>query len=142
VLHGRDDKRIPFEEGRLLSALIPGSRFVPLDSCNHILFEREAAFNTFLAEMEAFLRQGDASPGFAGLTARERELVELLARGLDNHQIAAHMDLSEKTVRNHVSSVFTKLGVESRSQAIVRAREAGFGTTVPARPGEKAAPHP
>jgi pimeloyl-ACP methyl ester carboxylesterase/DNA-binding CsgD family transcriptional regulator len=134
VLHGRDDRRIPFEEGRLISALIPGSRFVPLDTCNHVLFEREAAFNTFLQELEAFLQGGTEPAAFAGLTARERELVELLARGLDNHQIAAHLDVSEKTVRNHVSNVFTKLGVESRAQAIVRAREAGFGTAVPARP--------
>jgi DNA-binding NarL/FixJ family response regulator len=58
-------------------------------------------------------------------------LLELLARGLDNHQIAAHLELSEKTVRNHVSSVFGKLGVESRAQAIVVAREAGYGTAVP-----------
>jgi pimeloyl-ACP methyl ester carboxylesterase/DNA-binding CsgD family transcriptional regulator len=140
VLHGRDDRRIPFEEGRLLSALIPGSRFVPLDSCNHVLFEREAAFNTFLQELEAFVREDAPGDAFPALTARERELLELLARGLDNHQIAAHLDLSEKTVRNHVSSVFTKLEVESRAQAIVRAREAGFGTPVPAVPAGKAAP--
>ena len=134
VMHGRDDLRIPFEEGRLLSALIPGSRFVPLDSCNHVIFEGEAAFNAFFEETDAFLQGGTAAAEFAGLTARERELLELLARGLDNHQIAAHLELSEKTVRNHVSNVFAKLGVESRAQAIVRAREAGFGTAVPARP--------
>jgi pimeloyl-ACP methyl ester carboxylesterase/DNA-binding CsgD family transcriptional regulator len=134
VLHGRGDRRIPFEEGRLLSSLIPDSRFVPLDTNNHVLFEREAAFNTFLQEMDAFLKTGDAPAAFADLTARERELVELLARGLDNHQIAAHLDLSEKTVRNHVSNVFAKLGVENRAQAIVKTREAGFGTAVPARP--------
>jgi pimeloyl-ACP methyl ester carboxylesterase/DNA-binding CsgD family transcriptional regulator len=140
VLHGRDDRRIPFEEGRLISALIPGSRFVPLDTCNHVLFEREAAFNTFLQEMEAFIRSEGRGDAFPELTGRERELLELLARGLDNHQIAAHLDLSEKTVRNHVSSVFAKLGAESRAQAIVRAREAGFGTAVPAGPAEKTAP--
>lgn len=133
VLHARGDMRIPFEEGRLLSALIPGSRFVPLDSSNHVLFEREEAFSRFLQELEAFLRDGNADSAFSGLTTRERELLELLARGLDNHQIAAHLELSEKTVRNHVSSIFAKLGVESRSQAIVRAREAGFGVA-PARP--------
>lgn len=134
VLHGRGDRRIPFEEGRLISALIPGSRFVPLDTSNHVLFEKEDAYNTFLEEMDAFLGHGEAPTAFADLTARERELLELLARGLDNHQIAAHLELSEKTVRNHVSNVFAKLGVESRAQAIVQAREAGFGTAVPARP--------
>ena len=75
VLHGRGDRRIPFEEGRLVSALIPGSRFVPLDTCNHVLFEREAAFNTLLQEMDAFLKTGEAPAAFAELTARERELL-------------------------------------------------------------------
>ena len=138
VLHGREDRRIPFEEGRLLSALIPGSRFVPLDSRNHVLFERDAVFDAFLQEMETFIGGERRHDAFPELTARERELLELLARGLDNHQIAAHLDLSEKTVRNHVSSVFTKLSAESRSQAIVRAREAGFGTPVPGAVAPKA----
>ena len=137
VLHARGDRRIPFEEGRLVSALIPGSRFVPLESENHVLFEHEDSFATFLAELDAFLGDGAPREAFAQLTPRERELVELLARGLDNHQIAAHLDLSEKTVRNHVSSVFAKLEVESRAQAIVRLREAGFGTAVPAVPPGK-----
>jgi len=66
------------------------------------------------------------------LTKREDELVELLARGLDNHQIAAHLALSEKTVRNMMSSVLDKMGVESRAQAIVRARDAGYGVGSPA----------
>jgi DNA-binding NarL/FixJ family response regulator len=64
---------------------------------------------------------------FGTLTPRETELVEFIARGLDNAQIAAHVGLSEKTVRNHISSIFTKLGVENRAQAIVRARDAGYG---------------
>ncbi len=54
-------------------------------------------------------------------------MVDLLARGLDNAQIGAHLGLAEKTVRNKVSAVFEKLGAENRAQAIVRAREAGFG---------------
>ena len=131
VLHARGDLRVPFEEGRLLGSLIPGARFVPLDSRNHVLFESESAFGLFREELAAFLRGGEHRDALGALTARERELLELLARGLDNHQIAAHLELSEKTVRNHVSSVFTKLGVESRAQAIVVAREAGYGTAVP-----------
>ncbi len=61
------------------------------------------------------------------LTPRERDLVELIAQGRDNAQIAARLSLSEKTVRNHITRIFAKLEVENRSQAIVRAREAGFG---------------
>jgi len=129
ILHARDDGRIPFDEGRHLASLVPGARFVPLASRNHVLLEDEPAWKVFLQELETFL--GGARAGaFADLTPRENELVELLARGLDNHQIAAHLGLSEKTVRNMVSSVLDKMGVESRAQAIVRAREAGFGAGV------------
>lgn len=70
---------------------------------------------------------GHASPVFASLTQRQRELLELLAQGRDNAQIAATLSLSDKTVRNHVSRILTQLEVENRSQAIVKARDAGFG---------------
>ena len=61
------------------------------------------------------------------LTERQRELLELIAQGRDNAQIAAALGLSEKTVRNHITGIFAKLEVESRAQAIVRARDSGFG---------------
>jgi DNA-binding NarL/FixJ family response regulator len=128
IMHATEDGRIPFEEGRVIAALIPGARLVPLDSRNHILLENEPAWPRFLEEIEAFLPSASAG-AFEGLTARERELLEYLARGLDNHQIAAHLSLSEKTVRNMVSSILAKLEIESRSAAIVRARMAGFGVT-------------
>jgi len=64
---------------------------------------------------------------FPMLTARERDLLQLLARGLSNAQIAAELGLSVKTVGNYVSSVLTKLQVADRAQAIVRARDAGLG---------------
>jgi DNA-binding NarL/FixJ family response regulator len=63
---------------------------------------------------------------FPGLTASERNVLQLMARGLANDDIAGQLSLSPKTVRNYVSSVFGKLQVASRSQAIVRAREAGL----------------
>lgn len=69
----------------------------------------------------------DPAEAFPELTAREREVLDLLARGLPNAEIAGRLYLSEKTVRNHVSNVFLKLRVADRSQAIVRAREAGMG---------------
>jgi DNA-binding NarL/FixJ family response regulator len=65
---------------------------------------------------------------FPELTDREREVLDLIAQGWANPRIAAHFVLSEKTVRNHVSNILTKLQVADRSAAIVRAREAGFGT--------------
>ena len=107
---------------------IPGARFVPLESRNHVLLADEPAWPLFLREVDAFLGDGSARRGASPSSPpRENELLELLARGLDNHQIAAHLGLSEKTVRNMVSTVLDKMGVESRAQAIVRAREAGYG---------------
>lgn len=68
-----------------------------------------------------------ASSAFPELTSREHEVLDLLARGLDNHAIGRRLNVNEKTVRNHVSNVFTKLQVVDRPQAIVKARDAGLG---------------
>lgn len=64
---------------------------------------------------------------FPDLTDREREILDLVAAGLDNAAVARRLTVSPKTVRNHLSNVFTKLQVADRAQAIVRAREAGLG---------------
>ena len=127
VVHSRDDANVDSEEGRRLAMLIPNSRFVALDSRNHHPIEDEPAWKQYVEELRAFLPSAAGQRAFGDLTRRERELLEFLARGLDNHQIAAHLALSEKTVRNMVSSILAKLEVESRSAAIVRAREVGFG---------------
>jgi DNA-binding NarL/FixJ family response regulator len=65
---------------------------------------------------------------FSNLTEREHEILSLMAEGYTNNAIASRLYLSPKTVRNYVSSIFTKLKVSDRSQAIVHAREAGLGT--------------
>jgi DNA-binding NarL/FixJ family response regulator len=65
---------------------------------------------------------------FPELTDREREILDLIAAGRNNQEIAGQLFLSLKTVRNYVSSIFTKLQVADRSQAVIRAREAGLGT--------------
>lgn len=64
---------------------------------------------------------------FPALTDREREILELMARGLSNPRIAQQLSISVKTVSNHVSVIFAKLQVVDRAEAIVRAREAGLG---------------
>ena len=64
---------------------------------------------------------------FPQLTEREQEVLELIARGRNNQAIAEHLVLSLKTVRNHVSSIFNKLRVADRAEAIIKAREAGLG---------------
>ena len=64
---------------------------------------------------------------FPDLTDREREILDLVAQGLDNLSISKRLSVSAKTVRNHLSNILTKLQVADRAQAIVRAREAGLG---------------
>ena len=61
------------------------------------------------------------------MTEREREVLELIARGLGNDDIASELAISTKTVRNHITSIFGKLAASTRAQAIVRARDVGFG---------------
>jgi len=95
----------------------------------------EAIFGPAIAHriMEYFsTRSLDAHRlAFPHLTDREREVLGLLAEGLDNQTIAGRLGLSGKTVRNHCSNIFAKLQVADRSQAIVRAREAGLGERRP-----------
>jgi pimeloyl-ACP methyl ester carboxylesterase/DNA-binding CsgD family transcriptional regulator len=135
VFHCVRDARVPFDEGRLIATMIPGARFVPLESNNHLLLEGEPAWLRWVAELRAFLPTTEMrDPAFGSLTPRELDLIELIAQGRDNAQIAAQLGVSAKTVRNHITSIFSKLDVENRAQAIVLARNAGFGTTVPRAP--------
>ena len=79
--------------------------------------------------IDFFARSHDDQPpqAFPELTDREREVLGLIAQGLSNPEITRRLVLSPKTVRNHVSNILGKLQVRDRSEAIVRAREAGFG---------------
>lgn len=82
----------------------------------------------------AFFAAGPAGPNlvpFPELTEREREVLDLVARGLTNTEIARRLVLSAKTVRNHVSNVFTKLQVAGRAEAVAQARDAGLGADRP-----------
>ena len=91
----------------------------------------EALFGPAIAErlMGFFSRAGSSADAkaFPDLTEREREILSLIAQGYGNPEIASRLFLSPKTVRNHISSIFDKLQVTDRAQAIVRAREAGMG---------------
>ena len=77
--------------------------------------------------VDALTGTGSRAPAFPELTERERQVLELLAAGLATGRIAQRLALSDKTVRNHVSAVLTKLQVPDRSAAVDRAREAGLG---------------
>jgi pimeloyl-ACP methyl ester carboxylesterase/DNA-binding CsgD family transcriptional regulator len=134
VMHVRDDARVPFEQGRRLAAGIPGARFVPLDGRNHALLSHDPGWPVFQREFLEFI---GADAGWAGapppgdpeesLTPRERTIVALVARGLDNREIAGRLGIAEKTVRNHLTRIFDKLDVRTRAQLIVRARVATPG---------------
>ena len=131
ILHARGDAAVPFDEGRLLAALIPGARFVPLESDNHVLLQNRTGLAVVSWEVRAFLelspQQNVADIAEHGaLTAAERDVLQLVAEGLDNRAIAERLMKSEKTVRNQVSIIFDKLGVRTRAEAIVKARSPQF----------------
>jgi DNA-binding NarL/FixJ family response regulator len=95
----------------------------------HAVGHGEAIFGPAIAQrmIDFLTAPADQREPFPELTDREREVLELIAQGWSNQRIAQHFVLSTKTVRNHVSNIFTKLCVADRGQAIVRAREAGLG---------------
>jgi DNA-binding NarL/FixJ family response regulator len=84
------------------------------------------AIATRLMEFFATPRPSASKEIFPTLTDREREILQLIARGSTNHDIARQLGLSVKTVNNYVSNIFSKLQVTDRAQAIIRARDAGL----------------
>jgi pimeloyl-ACP methyl ester carboxylesterase/DNA-binding CsgD family transcriptional regulator len=113
---------------------IPGSEFVSIDSGNHILLEDEPGWQEFKNVFTRYV-PGSAAPArrdaaalerIGQLSAREQKILGEIAKGLNNREIAGGLFISEKTVRNHITSIFDKLGVSSRAQAIVLAKEAGL----------------
>ena len=117
VVHARDDRAVPVEEGRLLAALIPGARLVLLDSPNHILLANEPAWPILLAEVDAFLgTERPTAPSMVDqLSPRELEVLELVAAGLTNEAIADSLSLSVRTVERHLSNVYAKLGLGGKA---------------------------
>jgi DNA-binding CsgD family transcriptional regulator len=129
VLHARSDEAVTPAQGRLLASGIPGATLVELDSRNHILLETEPAWARFKDEVLAFTGQPAAREDgalFASLSPREREILVRISTGCTNIDIGRQLFISEKTVRNHVTRIFEKLGVSSRAQAIVLAKDHGL----------------
>jgi DNA-binding NarL/FixJ family response regulator len=109
--------------------LLKGADRVELGRAIEAVASGEAIFGPDVARrLMAFFAGSPGQPApFPELTEREREILELVARGLSNQQIVDRLVVSPKTVRNHISNIFSKLQVRDRAEAIVRAREAGLG---------------
>jgi pimeloyl-ACP methyl ester carboxylesterase/DNA-binding CsgD family transcriptional regulator len=125
VLHPRGDRRVPFEEGRLLAAQIPGARFVQLDGNNHLLIEGEPAWTQLVTAVRDFLgedrspqaRIPEAAPRPERLTPREVDVLRLIAAGKSNQEIAGELVISFNTVTNHVKRILQKTGSANRTEA-------------------------
>jgi DNA-binding NarL/FixJ family response regulator len=110
--------------------LLKGAGQVEIVQAIQTVARGEAVFGPAIADrVLAYFSSPPPAPAeaFPDLTEREREVLELLARGELNAAIARRLGLSPKTVRNHVSNIFAKLQVADRAQAVIRAREAGLG---------------
>ena len=131
VLHARHDEVVPFVAGKQLAAEIPNAEFVQLDSRNHILLADDPAWEVFKKATLGFTGRpavgGQEDPLIASLSEREREILSALVAGRSNTEIGATLFISEKTVRNSLTRIFEKLGVKTRTQAAVLARDRGFG---------------
>lgn len=131
------------DDATVFSAMRAGARGYVLKGANYAEMLRaikavgdgEAVFGpqiaSRLADYFASVRPAEPPQVFPELSEREREILDLIAGGLKNPEIARRLYLSPKTVRNHVSNILTKLQVADRTQAIIRAREAGLGREEP-----------
>ena len=126
------------DDDSVFAAMRAGARGYLLKGADHDEIARairavasgDAIFGPAIAtRLMAYFASSAGSPAqaFPELTGREREVLELIAQGRSNGQIAQQLVLSSKTVRNHVSNIFTKLHVLDRAQAVIKARDAGIG---------------
>ncbi|GAA2747713.1 MULTISPECIES: response regulator [Kitasatospora] len=127
------------DDGSLLAALQAGARGYLVkgagrDEVLHAVRTVAGGGAVFGADVAARItallagtRLREAGQLFPELTAREAEVLDLVARGLDNRRIARELFVAEKTVRNHVTHIFEKLHVATRAEAVARARDMGLG---------------
>lgn len=145
VIHARGDQMNPVSGSRRLAAEIAGARLVTLESDNHVLLENEPSWPAFLAELDEFLepdrvalqdvtagtREARSDPSLQLLTTREREVLGLVAAGLDNREIADELVLSVRTVERHLQTVYRKLdltGSAQRTAAAALVRVTGYAS--------------
>lgn len=136
IFHARDDKFIPFDEGRLLAALIPDARLVALPCANHHPLESDPEWPVVLDELKEFLAAGSTgasphvdAPGGRStfrLTVRQIEVLRLIGQGQTDKQIARALGLSHRTVEMHVGRVLQALNCSTRAEAVRVAAEQGL----------------
>jgi DNA-binding NarL/FixJ family response regulator len=131
TMHEDDESVFAAVQAGARGYLVKGARQAELVRAVRSVAEGGAVLGPAIArrmvDFFAAAAQASAVAAFPELTAREREILDLIARGRANGQIADQLGLSTKTVRNNVSNIFTKIQVVDRAQAIVKAREAGIG---------------
>jgi pimeloyl-ACP methyl ester carboxylesterase/DNA-binding CsgD family transcriptional regulator len=139
VIHADGDQRVSFAEGRQMASLIPGAHLVTLHSRNHLTTADEPAWETLIANVRHFIATGEPLPesssqtemprGDAGrLTAREVEVLRLIAEGRSNQEIARELVISINTVTNHVKNILGKTGTANRTEAAAFAHRNGLST--------------
>jgi len=133
VLHRKNDRAIPFELGRQLAARIPGAVFVALDGADHLPWHGDAGAVVRAAlrfagvdRPEVEIAPPTAAPADTDLSARELEVLRLVADGLSDAEIAERLVLSPHTVHRHVANIRTKLGLASRAAAAAHAARLGL----------------
>jgi pimeloyl-ACP methyl ester carboxylesterase/DNA-binding CsgD family transcriptional regulator len=133
IMHVRGDAVVPFDEGRLLAALIPRSRFVSLEGTSHMFVPDAPGWDRFFVELDGHLaaeasgedttstlapirsRAPEPDLALASLSDREREVMHLVADGRTNAEIAQSLGLSPRTIERHLSNVYAKLGFEGKA---------------------------
>ncbi len=125
VLNCDRDEVVPLSQGKILARGLPNAEFIELESRNHIVLKHEPAWARIKEAVLDFTSRVPSAaglkPNLAGLSRREREILEMICAAKSNPEIAAALKLSERTVRNHASNLFKKLGVKTRAEAMLYA---------------------
>jgi pimeloyl-ACP methyl ester carboxylesterase/DNA-binding CsgD family transcriptional regulator len=122
VVHRRSDRAVPYELGRRLAAALPQATFVPLAGSAHLPWYEDG--DAVVRAWRGTAREPAATS--EPLSAREREVLALVARGLTDQEVAEQLVLSPHTVHRHVANVRRKLGSTSRSAAVAEASRLGL----------------
>lgn len=139
TMHSDDESLFAAMRAGARGYLLKGSDRAELIAAIQAVARGEAVYGPGVAQriIDFFAgpRERRARTAFPELTGREREVLDLLARGAANREIAGRLNIAEKTVRNHLSSVFLKLQVSDRTAAALKARQSGLGLTGPLADG-------